>query len=248
MLIFFRKIDHISDVFEHLATSLGEKAYINFTPDGPNDDRNRLFDMYHLKTDEEVKETVAASYQSPEGVTRVVLCSTSFSMGLDVKGVISVIHYGSSNDLDDYIQESGRAGRHPDKQCHAIIMKYKRCLASKNIANSMKEYTNANTCRRKILLKPFTTTYSTSDSGKELHDCCDVCALMCSCQCKCINNICNCAKKCSSSDSEIFSYMINNLKYGVSDINDDSSASDGSDFEGYIARKPQVLTYSSDED
>ena len=35
---------------------------MNFTPDGPND-RNRLFDMYHLKTDEEVKETVAASYQ-----------------------------------------------------------------------------------------------------------------------------------------------------------------------------------------
>lgn len=138
MLVFFRKIDHISDVFEHLATSLGEKAYVNFTPTGPNDDRNRLFDMYHLKTDEEVKEVVAASYQDPEGVTRVVLCSTTFSMGLDVKGVNAVIHYGSSNDLDDYIQESGRAGRRPDEQCHAIIMKYKRCLSSKNIAKSIK--------------------------------------------------------------------------------------------------------------
>ena len=247
MLVFFRKIDHISDVFEHLATSLGEQAYVNFTPSGPNDDRNRLFDMYHLKTDEEVKETVAASYQDPGGVTRVVLCSTSFSMGLDVKGVNSVIHYGSSNDLDDYIQESGRAGRRPDEQCHAIIMKYKRCLASKNIANSMKEYINAKTCRRKILLKPFTSTYSTNDSGKELHDCCDICALLCSCQCKC-DGICECAKRCSSSDSEIFSNMTNTLKNGVSDSDVDSSASDGSDFEGYIARKPQVLTYSSDED
>ena len=59
---------------------------MNFTPAGPNDDRNRLFGMYHLKTDEEVKETDASSYQDPDGVTRVVLCSTSFSMGLDVKG------------------------------------------------------------------------------------------------------------------------------------------------------------------
>ena len=72
LVCFFRKIDHISDVFERLTTSLGEQAYVNFTPDGPNDDRNRLFGMYHLKTDQ-------------EGVTRVVLCSTSFSMALDAR-------------------------------------------------------------------------------------------------------------------------------------------------------------------
>lgn len=48
MLIFFRVIDHISDVFEHLVTSLGQHAYVDFKSDGPNDDMNRLFDMYHL--------------------------------------------------------------------------------------------------------------------------------------------------------------------------------------------------------
>ena len=248
MLVFFRKIDHISDVFEHLATSLGEQAYVNFTPEGPNDDRNRLFDMYHLKTDEEVKETVSASYQDPEGVTRVVLCSTSFSMGLDVKGVNSVVHYGSSNDLDDYIQESGRAGRHPDEQCHAIIIKYKRCLSSKNIATGMKEYINSKTCRRKILLKPFTTTDLTQFPGNNLHDCCDICTLMCRCQCQCANESCECATLCSSPESDVFSSMMNHLKYGVSDTDVDSSSSDESDFEGHIARKPQVLTYSTDED
>ena len=76
-------------MIEHLATSLGEQVHVNFTPEGPNDDRNRLFNMFHLKADEEVNEAVSASNQDPEGVTRVVLCSTSFSMGLDVKGVNS---------------------------------------------------------------------------------------------------------------------------------------------------------------
>ena len=73
----------------------------------------------------------------------------------------------------------------------------------------MKEYIYTKTYRRKILLKPFTSTFSASDSGNEVHDCCDVCALMCSCQCKCNNGICECAKKCSSADS--YSNMLNDF-------------------------------------
>ena len=61
MLVFFLKIVHISGVFEHLAPSLGDQAYANCTLDVPNDDRNRLFDMHHLKS-EEVKETVLAQH------------------------------------------------------------------------------------------------------------------------------------------------------------------------------------------
>ena len=149
MIIFFRKIDHISDVYEHLETSLGEKAYVNFSENETNDDRNRLFDMYHLKTDEEVKDYIASSYQKKDGNVRVVLCSMSFSIGLDVKGVTTVIHYGACNDLDDYLQESGRAGRQQLENCHAIIIKYKQCLSSKNITPKMKIFIKTDSCRRK---------------------------------------------------------------------------------------------------
>ncbi|XP_062571099.1 uncharacterized protein LOC134233124 [Saccostrea cucullata] len=94
MIIFFRQIKHISEVYEHLEESLGKASYVNYQEDGPNDDRNRLFDMYHLKTDDDVKESICSSYQDPTGNIRVVLCSTSFSMGLDVKAVDTVVHYG----------------------------------------------------------------------------------------------------------------------------------------------------------
>lgn len=83
--------------------ALGRYGYVDFDDSSIND-RTRLFDMYHLKTDEEVKESIAMSYQNPDGHTRVVLCSTSFSMGLDVKGVKMIIHYGVCNDLDDNLQ------------------------------------------------------------------------------------------------------------------------------------------------
>ena len=148
MIIFFRKIDHIADVFEYLETSLGEAA---FAKQSGNQMNERIFEMYQLKTDEEVKESISASYQDSEGSIRIVLCSTSFSMGLDVKGVNTVVHYGACNDIDDYLQESGRARRQPDEQCHAIVMKYKQCLGSKYITQDMKDFVTTKSCRRNLL-------------------------------------------------------------------------------------------------
>ena len=63
MLIFFRQIKHISEVYEHLETELGKSAYIDYKEECPNDDLNRPFDMFHLKTDEDVKNSICSSYQ-----------------------------------------------------------------------------------------------------------------------------------------------------------------------------------------
>ena len=79
---------------------------------------------------------------------------------------------------------------------------------------------------------------------KELHNCCDVCASSCTCQRVCDKEICKCETKCISLDSDIFSNMISTRQYGVSDETESGSSADESDFEGYIARKPQVLNYS----
>ena len=64
--------------------------------------------MFHIKTADVVKSAICNSYQNPDGNIRAVLRTTSFSMGLDVKGVDTVIHYGPANNLEDYIQETGR--------------------------------------------------------------------------------------------------------------------------------------------
>ena len=186
MIIFFRKIDHIGTVFEHLDDSLGEAAFI------PNSD-NRIFEMYHQKTDDEVKEMIVEPFQDSDGTIRVCLSSTSFSMGVDVKGVNTIVHYGACNDLDDYLQESGRAGRQADEQSHAIVMKYKQCLGSKNITLGMKDFITTKSCRRKLLLKPFTD--ESPKSGD--HNCCDNCAAQCSCVCVCGNqDSCSCDQGC----------------------------------------------------
>ena len=249
MLIFFRQIKHIAEVYEHLETTLCEKAYCDYTPDGQNDDRNRFFAMFHLKTDEEVKENVYANYQNESGNNRVVLCSTSFSMVLDMKGIDTVIHYGPANDIDDYMQEVGRCGRDETQQSHAILFKYKHCLVSQNISKEMKEYVRSVSCRRVQLLFSFTETAA---SLLPKHACCDLCSVSCECLCPCQTE-CHCDTKCSGVTSSVLEHMVtynavsedNSSSESLSSDTDNLSSSD-SDI-GYISRKPRVIADSSDD-
>lgn len=126
-------------------------------------------------------------------------------MGLDVKGVNTIIHYGACNDSDDSLQESGRAGSNPEEQCHAIIIKYKQCLASKHITKDMKDFITTGQCRRQVLLKPFANEESTVDL---LHNCCDNCALTCKCKCLCNSSEnCSCENTCTNNNALVFERM-----------------------------------------
>ena len=113
IIVFFRQIKHIVEVFEFLQTNLGDAQYVQNEEHHLNGYWNRLFAMFHLTTSEKIKHAICDSFRDTNGLIRVVLCSTSFSMGLDVKCVHTVIHFGPANDVDDYLQESGRAGRDP---------------------------------------------------------------------------------------------------------------------------------------
>ncbi|CAG2190513.1 unnamed protein product [Mytilus edulis] len=252
MIIFFRQIKHMADVYEYLETSLKHDAYIDFKEGGPNDNRNRLFDMFHMKTDDDVKDFICTSYMNPNGNIRVVLCSTSFSMGLDVKGVDTVIHYGPANDVDDYVQESGRAGREPSQQCNAILLTYKRCLGSQNIFPSMKEYVKSKTCRRAFILNIFKTIV---EHAHIPHFCCDICRLSCKCACSCEDE-CVCTNTCNQVLPKINTAIMSNEDNDDSDDNDDNditelddmfSSDSDSDVLESSTRKPQVI-YSSDDE
>ena len=245
IIVFFRRVEHMSVVFKHVINTLGRKVYVNYKEDGPNDDRNRLIDMFHMKTSDIVKSSICQSYADPCGHIRVVLCTTSFSMGLDVKGVDSVVHYGPANNLEDYLQETGRAGRNPEQKCHAVMIKYKRSTGSKNISLEMKQLE----CRRRVLLNSFTTEMDSLSPSPD-HLCCDNCTQKCRCLCMCLSlDTCECNTCCDFQDTLILSHIketVNALSSSSdSDVSQASFESD-SDFEGYRSRKPNVLYYSDE--
>ena len=106
-----------SDLYTHFHYELGDKAY---WPEGDKRVSNRLVEMYHACTPDTNKDIILQSLRDSNGVCRVVFATNALGMGIDVKGLSTVIHYGPSPDLESYMQEIGRAGR-DGKQSYAYI-------------------------------------------------------------------------------------------------------------------------------
>lgn len=84
--------------------------------------------------------------------SNAILCATcAYGMGVDKSNIRSVIHYSPTENVEEYLQESGRIGR-DGKPSIAIMLYDKSDLNSPNIKNEMKEYCVTKNCRRQFLL------------------------------------------------------------------------------------------------
>ena len=173
VLVYCQTQSVCSLLFTHFHYELGDKSY---WPEGDTKAQNRVVEMYHACTPDSNKHIFLQSLRDANGVCRVVFATNALGMGIDVKGLTTVIHYGPPADLEAYMQEIGRAGR-DGSQSFAYLLYHGHQRRHTN--REMKEYvSNTDQCRRAMLLAVFDAA---PNRGNTSHTCCDICSAQCQC-------------------------------------------------------------------
>ena len=178
-IIFCRTYHDCADLYHLLRKSLG--VYFTFPPSFPDFHQFRVVEMFTRASSTEMKEKVLHSFCTNESRIRIVLATTAFGMGIDCHDIRKIIHWGPPSTLEQYVQESGRAGRDnlPSDACILYGS------PGRHVDGSIKQYAeNQEKCRRELLFKNF--LFSSNLSKVPGCKCCDICSRSCKCTECCI--------------------------------------------------------------
>lgn len=174
-VIFVRSYKDCSCIYAMLKWKLGQ--YFTDPPGYPNLSAFRLVDMYTRVLTVEKKTEVLDIFSKVNGKIRLVIATTAYGMGVDCPDIRRIIHWGSPSTIEEYVQETGRAGR---DGASAVAILY-NAKANRDLTVPMKDYiTNDSVCRTKLLFQHF-LKYSDDTVTSFGCKCCDLCRNCCEC-------------------------------------------------------------------
>ena len=100
-----------SKVIVFVLSRIGTEEYCNALNNEPQHPYKGGY--YHAGLDAEERETTYNAYQ--EGEIQILFATKAFGMGMDIKNIHYVYHFGPSSNFEDFLQEVGRAGRDQEK-------------------------------------------------------------------------------------------------------------------------------------
>ncbi|CAC5389063.1 unnamed protein product [Mytilus coruscus] len=143
---------------------------------------DRLIGMFHHSTADINKSHVLDEFQKLDSSLRVVFATIAFGMGIDIPDIERVIHWGGPRDLEQFSQESGRAGR-DGRSAVSVIYFSGYDLAKGNCSEEVREFCKTEDCLRNTLCAYFqldTSGYSVIKPDPPC-TCCSNCKLKCVC-------------------------------------------------------------------
>lgn len=172
-----------ADAFLFFSQRLGKEQY--FPTGADHTSKNRLFAQFHAEYPQHEKDRILD--ETVQGVckARVLFVTVAFGIGVDVPNIRRVIHIGVPKTMEEYFQETGRAGRDGKEVIATLFYNGRDIGKGKNpVDDVMRKFATEQSCKRKTILDYF---------GHEvprraiLHSCCDFHKLHCNCE-TCVEN------------------------------------------------------------
>ena len=172
-----------ADAFLCFSQHLGKEQY--FPTGADHISKNRLFAQFHAEYPQHEKDRILDETVQGMCKARVLFVTVAFGIGVDVPNIRRVIHIGVPKTMEEYFQETGRAGRDGKEVIATLFYNGRDIGKGKNpVDDVMRKFATAQSCKRKTILDYF---------GHEvpkrtiLHSCCDFHKLNCNCE-TCIEN------------------------------------------------------------
>ena len=157
-------------IFRTFTLFLGGKLF-----NGDKQPKNRIVEMYHVGSPATVKKHIVQNLSLDDGHIRFLITTVAFGMGVNCRKVRTIYHMGPAKNIDCYVQESGRGGR---DGLPAVCVLLHNCILANHCEQDIKDYCKTEMCRRDTLFAPFDEK---PIQVTPKHDCCDNCAVNCSC-------------------------------------------------------------------
>jgi superfamily II DNA helicase RecQ len=175
VVIYTNESRDVRALYAHMKEHLPEHLFTSVESPGVG-----VLEMYHGGTLQPKQTEILESVYDPSGRCRVLIATIRGAMGLDMTDVQTVVNWGQSRDMTQYVQQTGRAGRNLPRAV-AILVQWRDggFHAGRGSKTEIADYCMLTTCRRRFIAEFFGHAQSVPVAVSHL--CCDVCAKTCEC-------------------------------------------------------------------